>query len=258
MLRYQPAIGPSLATQVTRYLSQPACPTYLGFDPRIQLVHEDDALDALVAAIRRPVRGAVNVAASGTIGLARMIRHGAAVRCCRSPARCSARSRGPGAGSGSTRTRTTSGACCATAAGWTSTGSSSEVGHRPRYSTVEARRGLGGRGVNGPGRAGLHAAPARGARRGPRAARGAHARRRRAPARGARHARARAAPARGRPRGGRVGLRRGLRRARSSPSSASSTTAGGGSRSRAPTACPPTAARCSPPTTPASCPGTRR
>src|SRR5215211_7321048 len=74
MLRYQPAIGPSLATQITRYLSHPACPTYLGFDPRIQLVHEDDALDSLVAAIKRPVRGAVNVAARGTIGLARMIR----------------------------------------------------------------------------------------------------------------------------------------------------------------------------------------
>jgi UDP-glucose 4-epimerase len=74
MLRYQPAIGPSLATQITRYLSQPACPTYLGFDPRIQLVHEDDALDSLVAAIRRPVRGAVNVAARGTVGLVRMIR----------------------------------------------------------------------------------------------------------------------------------------------------------------------------------------
>ncbi len=74
MLRYQPAIGPSLATQITRYLSQPACPTYLGFDPRIQLVHEEDALDALVAAVKRPVRGAVNVAARGTIGLARMIR----------------------------------------------------------------------------------------------------------------------------------------------------------------------------------------
>ena len=74
MLRYQPAIGRSLATQIGRYLSQPVCPTYLGFDPRIQLVHEDDALDALVAAVRRPVRGAVNVAARGTIGLARMIR----------------------------------------------------------------------------------------------------------------------------------------------------------------------------------------
>ena len=74
MLRYQPAIGPSLQTQISRYLSQPACPTYLGFDPRIQLVHENDALDALVAAVRNPVSGAVNVAGEGTIGLARMIR----------------------------------------------------------------------------------------------------------------------------------------------------------------------------------------
>jgi UDP-glucose 4-epimerase len=74
MLRYQPAIGPSLQTQISRYLSQPACPTYLGFDPRIQLVHENDALDALVAAVRNPVSGAVNVAGDGTIGLARMIR----------------------------------------------------------------------------------------------------------------------------------------------------------------------------------------
>jgi UDP-glucose 4-epimerase len=74
MLRYQPAIGPSLDTQITRYLSQPACPTYLGFDPRIQLVHEHDALEALLAAIRNPVRGPVNVAGRGTIGLGRMIR----------------------------------------------------------------------------------------------------------------------------------------------------------------------------------------
>jgi UDP-glucose 4-epimerase len=74
MLRYQPAIGPSLDTQISRYLMQPACPTYLGFDPRFQLVHERDALDALVAAIKRPVRGAVNVAGPGTIGLSRLIR----------------------------------------------------------------------------------------------------------------------------------------------------------------------------------------
>jgi UDP-glucose 4-epimerase len=74
MLRYQPAIGPSLDTQVTRYLSLPVVPTYLGFDPRLQLIHEDDALDALVAAVRRPVRGAVNVAGEGTIGLTRMVR----------------------------------------------------------------------------------------------------------------------------------------------------------------------------------------
>ena len=74
MLRYQPAIGPSLDTQITRYLSLPVVPTYLGFDPRLQFVHEEDALEALVAAVVRPVRGAVNVAGPGTIGLTRMVR----------------------------------------------------------------------------------------------------------------------------------------------------------------------------------------
>jgi UDP-glucose 4-epimerase len=49
-------------------------PTYLGFDPRLQFVHERDALDAFVAAVKNPVRGAVNVAAPGTIGLTRMVR----------------------------------------------------------------------------------------------------------------------------------------------------------------------------------------
>jgi UDP-glucose 4-epimerase len=74
MLRYQPGIGPSLDTQITRYLSLPVVPTYLGFDPRLQFVHEHDALEALVAAVRNPVRGAVNVACPGTIGLTRMVR----------------------------------------------------------------------------------------------------------------------------------------------------------------------------------------
>jgi UDP-glucose 4-epimerase len=74
MLRYQPAIGPSVDTQITRYLSRPIVPTYLGFDPRLQFVHEDDAVEALCAAVRNPVRGAVNVAGEGTIGLTRMVR----------------------------------------------------------------------------------------------------------------------------------------------------------------------------------------
>jgi UDP-glucose 4-epimerase len=74
MLRYQPSIGPGTETQFSRYLSLPFAPTYLGFDPRIQLVHEKDALDAFIAAVKRPVRGAVNVAAPGTIGLTKLLR----------------------------------------------------------------------------------------------------------------------------------------------------------------------------------------
>jgi UDP-glucose 4-epimerase len=74
MLRYQPAIGPSTDSQVTRYLSLPVVPTYLGFDPRLQFIHQDDGIEALIASIRNPLRGAVNVAAPGTIGLTRMVR----------------------------------------------------------------------------------------------------------------------------------------------------------------------------------------
>ena len=74
MLRYQTTIGPSVDTQITRYLSLPVCPTYLGFDPRMQFIHEVDAVDSLVASIARPVRGAVNVAGPGTVGLTKILR----------------------------------------------------------------------------------------------------------------------------------------------------------------------------------------
>jgi UDP-glucose 4-epimerase len=74
MLRYASTIGPSVDTQVTRYLALPVVPTYFGFDPRLQFIHERDALEALCAAVKHPVRGPVNVAAPGTIGLTRMIR----------------------------------------------------------------------------------------------------------------------------------------------------------------------------------------
>ncbi len=74
MLRYQPEIAPGLDAPLSRYLSLPIVPTQLGFDPRLQLVHSDDATGALVAAAIDPVRGAVNVAPSGSISLTRALR----------------------------------------------------------------------------------------------------------------------------------------------------------------------------------------
>ncbi|HYY74188.1 MAG TPA: NAD-dependent epimerase/dehydratase family protein [Solirubrobacterales bacterium] len=74
MLRYQPEIGPELDTPLVRYLSLPAVPTQLGFDPRLQLLHAEDATGALEAATRNPIRGAVNVAPSGSISLSRLLR----------------------------------------------------------------------------------------------------------------------------------------------------------------------------------------
>lgn len=74
MLRYQLEIGPDLQSPLTRYLSLPVVPTQMGFDPRLQFVHSEDATGALLKATMDPVRGAVNVAASGSISLSRTLR----------------------------------------------------------------------------------------------------------------------------------------------------------------------------------------
>src|SRR6266511_3407760 len=74
MLRFQPEIGPDLEMPLVRYLSLPVVPTQLGFDPRLQLLHADDATGALEAATRNPVRGSVNVAPSGAISLSHILR----------------------------------------------------------------------------------------------------------------------------------------------------------------------------------------
>src|ERR671923_492367 len=74
MLRYQPEIGPDLDAPLVRYLNLPVVPTQLGFDPRLQLLHAEDATGALEAATRNPIRGPVNVAPAGSISLSRLLR----------------------------------------------------------------------------------------------------------------------------------------------------------------------------------------
>ncbi len=74
VLRFQPVLGATLDTPITRLFRAPVVPVHLGFDPRLQVVHEDDAVDALHASVRTPVRGPVNVAGPGTVSLSRMLR----------------------------------------------------------------------------------------------------------------------------------------------------------------------------------------
>jgi UDP-glucose 4-epimerase len=74
LLRYQPEIGPGLDVPLVRYLQLPIVPTQLGFDPRLQLLHADDATAALYTATLGPIRGPVNVAPQGTISLTRILR----------------------------------------------------------------------------------------------------------------------------------------------------------------------------------------
>ncbi len=73
-LRLQPIIGPGIASPMTEMFRGPLVFTALGFDPRVQVVHQEDAVGALVAAVHRPVRGAVNVAADGVVSLSRALR----------------------------------------------------------------------------------------------------------------------------------------------------------------------------------------
>jgi UDP-glucose 4-epimerase len=74
LLRFANFIGPQIDTPLTRYLSLPVVPTALGFDPRIQFLHEDDAVEILRRAVVAPVPGTFNVAGDGIVYLSQAIR----------------------------------------------------------------------------------------------------------------------------------------------------------------------------------------
>jgi UDP-glucose 4-epimerase len=60
-------------TTLARYLSLPIVPTFAGFDPRLQLLHEGDAADAIVRAVLGEHPGVFNVAADGVVLLSQAI-----------------------------------------------------------------------------------------------------------------------------------------------------------------------------------------
>jgi len=67
VLRLANIVGPGLKTGLTDYLNLPVIPTPLGYDARLQLLHEDDAIQALLLATLGPPVGIVNVAGDGVI-----------------------------------------------------------------------------------------------------------------------------------------------------------------------------------------------
>jgi UDP-glucose 4-epimerase len=60
-------------TTLASYLSLPIVPTFAGFDPRLQLLHEDDAVEAIVRAALGQQAGVFNVAAAGVVLLSQAI-----------------------------------------------------------------------------------------------------------------------------------------------------------------------------------------
>jgi UDP-glucose 4-epimerase len=54
-------------TTLAKYLSLPIVPTFAGFDPRLQLLHEEDAAEAIVRSVIGEHPGVFNVAGSGVV-----------------------------------------------------------------------------------------------------------------------------------------------------------------------------------------------
>ena len=74
LLRFANVIGRGLDSSFTRYLALPVVPTVFGYDPRIQLCHEDDAVQVLMLAALQDRSGVYNVAGEGQLLLSQAIR----------------------------------------------------------------------------------------------------------------------------------------------------------------------------------------
>ncbi len=70
VLRFAPLLGPNVRTFYSRIFDRRLVPTLLGYDPLLQLLHPDDAEEALMLAVFSPTRGAFNIAPRSVLSLA--------------------------------------------------------------------------------------------------------------------------------------------------------------------------------------------
>jgi UDP-glucose 4-epimerase len=73
ILRMANILGRRFNNYVSRYFSLPFAPTMMGYDPLIQLLHEEDAIAALKLAIDADFDGEYNVAADGVLPLSTVL-----------------------------------------------------------------------------------------------------------------------------------------------------------------------------------------
>ncbi|HEX7354558.1 MAG TPA: NAD-dependent epimerase/dehydratase family protein [Mycobacteriales bacterium] len=74
VLRFSNFIGPRIDSTLTRYFGLGIAPTLLGSDPRLQMIHEDDALAVLRLAADGERPGVFNVAGDGVLMLSQALR----------------------------------------------------------------------------------------------------------------------------------------------------------------------------------------
>ncbi|AYY14813.1 NAD-dependent epimerase/dehydratase family protein [Actinobacteria bacterium YIM 96077] len=73
ILRLANVLGPIIRTSLSDYFTLPAVPVVFGRDPRFQLVHEDDAVDAIHLATGEDRPGIFNVAGDEFLGLSQAL-----------------------------------------------------------------------------------------------------------------------------------------------------------------------------------------
>jgi UDP-glucose 4-epimerase len=73
VLRFAHIIGTRCDTPLTRFLQEPTAPLLMGFDPMMQLIHEDDVVRALLHAVEHDVPGTFNVAAENSMPLMKVV-----------------------------------------------------------------------------------------------------------------------------------------------------------------------------------------
>jgi UDP-glucose 4-epimerase len=74
LIRAANVIGPHVHSPITSYFRLPVVPTVLGFDPRLQFLHEQDLIDVLRHAVVTDVPGTFNVAGDGILMLSQALR----------------------------------------------------------------------------------------------------------------------------------------------------------------------------------------
>jgi UDP-glucose 4-epimerase len=72
-LRFVNGLGPDLRTSWSRLFRLPAVPGILGFDPRLQFIHEDDIVGCLEHAVSNELPGVHNCAADGVLALSEVV-----------------------------------------------------------------------------------------------------------------------------------------------------------------------------------------
>jgi UDP-glucose 4-epimerase len=73
-LRLANVLGPHVTSPITSYFRLPVIPTVLGFDPRMQFVHESDLMRVLTHCVDVDVPGTFNVAGDGVMLLSQAVR----------------------------------------------------------------------------------------------------------------------------------------------------------------------------------------